>query len=261
MGICALCRGDTKDVGPLRMSHIIPRFLLMKTKHKGRALYVHTGPEKFEISQEDWTEELLCDGCEARMKSHEDYLNQVLFLRRGLKVSAVGKRLSIVHADADRVHMALISILWRSAISTRREFYKVFLPVFYAEQMRQWLLNDIKPSIWRLMVATKIQEVRENKQRLPIVLIPFMRKRTPEPPWDYVFICGGFCFTFSMPSPFLQQPEAILPGGDRIRIPAVEITDIPEAKEMYDQIHMDNFPPKVRVEIERVKAQYKKTRK
>lgn len=79
---CKLCQRTVAEVGPLQQSHVIPHFILKKSKSSGKALSFQMDDLRYRLIQDDWKEPMLCGKCEHLIKKHEDFLQEVLYQKK-----------------------------------------------------------------------------------------------------------------------------------------------------------------------------------
>jgi hypothetical protein len=235
---------DTNEVGPLQNSHIIPRFILLKSKDLGQALHYSSDDKSYEISQEDWTEYLFCKPCEHRFKQYEDFIQDVLYLRRRTRNLGRWNNTTVVHASNDALALALLTILWRAATTSNQFFHRIQLPEILISEIRAWILMKAAPR-WRHVVGIQIKEIKGNDDLTLTPLIePFMRREKDEDPIEYVFSYGGFLVTYSLPhkaGSIFGKSKALRPDSQLVRIPIVQVEQVKEFREIMSE--MIESPP------------------
>lgn len=251
-GICKLCLGEVSNVGQLCKSHIIPRFILLKSKSKktGRALSFKGSDKKFDLSQEDWKELMLCKNCEHLMKAwYEDFINETLFLRRKKPAIYDGPERALLSADSNHLALALLSIFWRAIVSKHPAFIWAAVPQYVTDELRTWIFTKHIPSTWHRLITIRVQELQDrNQRRISFLLSPFYRKQETIPQFDFVFICGGYCVTFSLPSlpdQIFSRTKTLRPNSRIVRIEKTGYELIPELNRMVQAMLETRLPDNI----------------
>jgi len=245
---CKLCLKDVSEVGPLQQSHIIPRFILKKSKDKnGRALTFSVPNKKFAMSQEDWKERMLCKSCEHLMNvGYENVINETLFLRRKKPAIYDGPDRLLLSADSNHLALALLSIFWRATISNYPAFTRVLVPPYVTDELRLWIYTKRIPSTWHQLITIKVQELKDkNHNKTQLLVTPFDRSSSEKKQFDFVFICGGFCMTFSLPplpNQLFSKTKTLRPQSRIVRIEKIWYETVPELKIMVDIMLAEKRP-------------------
>lgn len=71
MKTCPICKLSVEKFN--QQGHVLPRFLVKKTKNGGRNVQVHKGKGIHERAQSDRKGYLWCDQCELQFKSYDDF--------------------------------------------------------------------------------------------------------------------------------------------------------------------------------------------
>ena len=230
---CKLCLGENSVVGNLRKSHIVPRFMLLKSKDRknGKSIvYSGRGPSK--ISQFDWKEYMLCGSCELVMKGHEDYLNQVFFTRKNCGEMWIKADHAIYLENNTKIFIAFATIFWRASISSLPEFKMVLVPDYVAETFRVWILNGSIEKGWDKSITLRVLNILfDNQTSAEFLHIPFVRREQELGCFQYVFVFGGLCCIFELP-PAQKKPTSfkffLKDWSNIFRVQRVHFTEIPE---------------------------------
>jgi hypothetical protein len=246
---CKLCLKSTQEVGPLKISHIIPRFILLMSKTAGRALTFSLPSGSYDVSQEDWKEPMLCSGCELVMKHLEDLINEVFFLRRKTAVRIDGPKEVVIATYSDRLALALISIFWRAAISSHPAYRLMLLPAYMTDEMRDWIRVGRMPTRWHALVEIKLEKVTFPEDvDLRCLIAPFHRDGSETRGFQFVFICGGYCWTFTIPparDQIFSRSGALRPASQSVRINKVRFSEIPELHMFFSTMQDKPVPQEV----------------
>lgn len=236
--LCRLCQRPTSQVGPIQQSHIIPRFILKMSRNNGKSVTFSLDKKEFAISQEDWKEQLLCTGCEKVMHGHEQLLNELLFLRRKKPVMFETADHTRLRARSDHVALGLVSVFWRAAISTHPAYVYPVLPDYMKDEMRSWLQAGRLPTNWFRLIEVKVQRIvfpgDDDGQLLPLIA-PFIRQPDERRSFEFVFVCGGYCWTFTIPpsgDQIFSRSKAIRPAALSVHVANVHFSKIPELEEL-----------------------------
>ena len=202
---CKLCLRNTEICGKLQNSHIIPRFIFRKTKGASGLSAVFTeSSNTLSFSQADWKQPLLCYECEQFLNdSYEKHLNEVLYLRRKTIKFYSGKERIILETSADKLALCLITIFWRAAISSLIEFKWAVAPEYVLEEMRVWIKTETILPSWDRLISIEIVEIVDDGGEIMHLLIPTdIRKNIDH--FDFIFVCGGYKITFTIPPTYKQ---------------------------------------------------------
>lgn len=235
---CKLCLRSSQEAGPIRRSHTVPRFLLQKSKDKnGKFVRFQRNANKVELAQGDWAEDMLCDECEHKIKSrYEDYLNEILFLRRKTLVMESGRRQTLLRGNTDRLALAAISIFWRATVARDPVFQLAVLPDYAKDELREWLLLGSMPRNWPDLITVGLQRLVNDDGRAIALFIPtFLREHVNQ--FEFVFACGGFMFSFFVPprpNQVYARTTAIKPRSHIIRIKNIDFMAVDEIREVIE---------------------------
>ncbi|HAK78355.1 MAG TPA: hypothetical protein DCM71_15945 [Runella sp.] len=157
-GICKLCLKEKKL---LKKSHIIPDFMYQKlygSEHKlevftNKSLEQNNSKDIKRPSSGEYESNILCQECDNRILSeYESYASKVLFtgnisnpqgnpiVKKYLSLDNV-RYAVLSNVDYRKFKLFLLSILWKSSISSRLFFREVNLN-HYEEVIRKMLLNN-----------------------------------------------------------------------------------------------------------------------
>lgn len=267
ISVCRLCSETTAEVGPLRKSHVIPRFILLKSKDGGRALEFDRNSKNFAITQTDWKEELMCESCEVRLKHFDDVINDVFFLMRRNKLIFERRHYIAVSAVAEDVALALVSVFWRAVISDHEAFTWTVLPSYMEEAMRTWILNKELEPKWNRLIEIRSQLLLlpgSESKSADILIRPFVRQKPNS--FEFVFICGGYCWTFVIPP---EQGAGILgksdgrirPGTRTLRIGKLPMLDVPELRDAIKDMLSTPMPSHIQAALEQMNARGSRRRR
>ena len=191
---CALCLRDL----PLCESHIIPEFMykqLYDDKHKMWKFSTNSDTRTTRIPKGIY-EKLLCRECEIRIGTWETYVSQVLNggVEVGYRVGPFGWDFSGV--DYRPFKLFQISILWRCAVSKRKEFSQVQLERKQKSELRQMLMTENPGS--QLEYACLVLTSANHRDILDeLVMMPVCN--IDKGAGTCFLIMGGLCWGFFIP--------------------------------------------------------------
>ena len=123
--ICHLCDKNRE----LQNSHIIPEFVYKQLyDSKGRFHVLSTlecRPRPME--QKGIREKLLCSECEQQLSGYEKYAREILMGGVSFQAQHKGNLLYLSEIDYHKFKLFMLSILWRSSISTHALFSRINL--------------------------------------------------------------------------------------------------------------------------------------
>jgi hypothetical protein len=185
---CKLCQKDS----PLQNSHIIPEFVyrqLYDEKHRMHVLSSHEkSPRPYE--QKGLREKLLCRNCEARFSEYERYASTA-FDGKETETPLDGV-LIIKDVDYNKFKLFLLSILWRSSVSSLDFFSQVSLGP-HENKIREMILsNDPGPSDKYGVIPFAL--IDDSTIRSDLIMQPSRTKLYGHV--GYRFIFGGFMWAF-----------------------------------------------------------------
>ena len=234
MTYCKLCILPSQEVGPIRRSHTIPKFLLKKSKDRsGRFVSFQQDTNRVDLAQGDWAEAMLCDGCECKIKTrYEDFINEILFLRRKTIVLENGKHHTLLRGSTDRLALSVMSIFWRATVADDPAFRLAVLPDYARDELRKWVLSGSLPRNWTNLITVGIQRLINDEGKTVALFMPtFVRDHANQ--FEFVFACGGFIFSFFVPprpDQVYARNTAIKPLSHTIRIKNVNFLAVEEIR-------------------------------
>ena len=228
---CALCLTP----GPLRESHIIPNayFRAMKRQRSGQLITFNTIPgEPASLSNESWSEPMLCECCERRFSKLETKCI------RSLRVTAIDIQQRC--KDGTSLHQYnfatfsrfLASIFWRAAVSYQKAFAAVAIPSSLAESIRLNLLNGVIPV--HPYISCQISKIVDGSGRIAttqfehLALSPQVKLLNGTA--RYTFIFAGYVVRYYVPScpQRYRRQLGFVRSQTNLFIPAVFMKSIPE---------------------------------
>lgn len=153
---CRLCL----QRGSLCVSHVIPNayFRAMKRQANGRLVAFSNDPDRpTEMSQESWSEELLCSDCEGRIGRWEKPMIEKL-RKAGKMFGTDPDHEVILPIDYSALRLFLLSIVWRASVSSLIQYRPSSLAPPLRESLRISLLQaqaprpDLVPTVIRKLV-------------------------------------------------------------------------------------------------------------
>ena len=230
IGLCPLCLKP----GELRVSHIIPNAYFRKMKHEraGKLVSFNSLPQtSVRLSNESWSEEMLCATCEGIFSKLETKC--IVSLRKTAREieekSAYG---SLLHSFNFKIlQHFLLSILWRAAQSKTEPFAQVILPSEVAEDIRIALLDQ---SSSKKIVHIQVSKLHDESRQIAatrfedMALSPFSKVYGQT--LCFTFIFAGYMIKFFfpyIPTKYRRQLGWIRPGP-KLFVPTVAMTSIPE---------------------------------
>jgi len=189
--LCRLCQLPNE----LRKSHIIPEFLYRPGyDEKGRLkeLVVSTGRKKY--LQKGFRERLLCDGCEDTIGKYEKYFADFWYQTDPIPDPVVDDALSL-SIRYPEFKLFLLSILWRSSISTLEPFEAVALGPF-EDEVRRMLLDGSPGPDTRFQIFGVVYLTPSTRKPCHDVIMPPRRARGPRGTIAYQFIFGAVGWFF-----------------------------------------------------------------
>lgn len=205
-GICRLC-GQSLPL--IKQSHIIPDFMYKGIGDEKNRIYIlplKGSKRKVKVVQTGYFEKhILCKDCDNnKIGSLERALSIMLFGGLGEKVPRI-KALHVANGvdtilvenfDYNKVKLALLSILWRSHISTNPFFQKIDID-FCFEHIRGALLGNAAPEedVFRISILA----VKKSTDLVRLVIDPAVLKND-NGYYAFFFINGFFYFFDLVPS-------------------------------------------------------------
>ena len=153
---CRLCLQQ----GTLCVSHVIPNayFKAMKRQANGKLVAFSDDPDRpTEMSQESWSEELLCSACEGWIGKWETLMIEKLRKAGKLFATDPDREVSLA-IDHNVLRLFLLSIVWRASVSSLIQYRPASLDPTLRECIRISLLQarapkpDVLPTVIRKLV-------------------------------------------------------------------------------------------------------------
>lgn len=158
IGNCALCKEDKN----LCKSHIIPKsiFRQLRKEDSGKSIQINSNGNT-EITQNDFSEYLLCLECEQIIKKYESY--GIPFFRRGEGDNYLKKISGVTFKEIDYslIKQYLVSLIWRMSVANSMTFQDIKLSKKIQEKTRISLLKN-KP-LGCFILACKIKKLRDDR--------------------------------------------------------------------------------------------------
>lgn len=229
---CKLCLKPAKEVGGLRQSHIIPRFMLLAAKENGLSIIFNKNKSEPRKGQFDWKEEMLCTGCEGIVKKYEDYLHLLLHNRKRPKLLHEDGRCEIFHGSNNMVALGLISIFWRACHSKLPEFRCALLPDYLMEDFRKYIIKNEVPINWDKNLSIKIVKlINPNGKTFRAVMAP--KFRLSEESCEFIFVASEYFFSVAFTERTSNSGRYFLTQGSHIvRVLKMPFILLPELAEI-----------------------------
>lgn len=229
---CRLCLRSEGIAGKLQNSHVIPRFLIAKSKTRGRAIHFNATSKKIRETQEDWKEPLLCYDCEQFLSvSYENFLNDVLFLRRKVKSIYEDESNIVLRASHDRLALSLLSIFWRAAEASSEIFKLIAIPEYMREELRIWVYGNSMHKNWDKFVTIRVMRFKRfGDVDLPLLVSPYFHKNIKDECFDFIFLFGGFGVILKIPPSknfFPRRDKSLWSSGTIVRISKINFSEVP----------------------------------
>ncbi|MDD5290611.1 MAG: hypothetical protein PHZ04_00670 [Patescibacteria group bacterium] len=226
-GQCKLCL----QIKPLcKTSHIIPDFMYKGLYDVGHILYkVPTSDlsKEEKLPSGEYEPNLLCEDCENKIGKLESYACDILYsdeeVKRGRLYRENQKNQNNVGytfckgVDYKKFKLFLLSILWKSSISSRDFFKDVKLGV-YEEAIREMILNEDPkdPKDYPCVISTYLN----HKNKYPSDLIGQPLRIKDNLGTRYSFLIGGvhYFYFVSKLTQLSWISEAILNEENKMRI-------------------------------------------
>lgn len=155
IGTCLL----TGHVGPFAQSHLIPRFLADKALGQAHRIQFGFG-SKPQLKFNSWVDDGICTAVgEARLRDIDTAAAKII-RQHGLtwrhyplsdraerhKVGDDFELITIPDVDTSALRLFFLSLLWRSAVSTRFEFAEISLDAASNEYLRKVVAGEEEPA-------------------------------------------------------------------------------------------------------------------
>lgn len=198
---CKLCGNSS----PLKKSHIVPEFVfkpLYDEKHRMHVLSVRE-PKPRPFRYKGLRERLLCGECEAKLSKYESYASTAF---NGKDTETPLDNVIIVKdIEYKQFKLFLLSILWRSSISSLEFFSEVSLGSHEDKVRRMILREDPGPSEKYGIILFAL--IDNNKIQADLIVQPSRARVYGQV--NYRFIFGGFMWVFfvsKQPAPSEVKP-------------------------------------------------------
>ena len=151
--VCALCREHRR----LCKSHIIPEFLYSTIYDETRRIHVRSGDVATPntVRQKGIWQHLLCQSCENKISRWERYADHVF--RGGwpeVTASRSGQVIWLTGLEYASMKLFLLSILWRSGVSTNRFFANIRLgPHIEVDRVPRRGVRVVSPGLAGLVLS------------------------------------------------------------------------------------------------------------
>lgn len=197
---CKLCLRSTKLCGALQRSHIIPRFIWMTVKDKGRYVSYSTVRGSAELGQSDWREEMLCFDCEQLISiKYESYLKEILYKNQKEKLLVKSEGCFVMGGiESNRLSVALLSILWRCLVTGVVEFDHIKLPDSFCDFIRVAVFTEGSAAAWQDVVRVRVVKIRDLSQgvRASFLWSGLLRRNDSKSAIEIVLVLGSYCVFF-----------------------------------------------------------------
>lgn len=231
-GLCPLCVTE----GDLRESHVIPNayFRAMKNQRAGGQLISFNSlpHDKVRLSNESWSEAMLCGPCEGNLSKLETRC--IVSLRRtATKIEeSAGDGTLLYSYEFGVLSRFLLSVLWRAAVSKQEPFAQVTLAPQLHEDIRSTLMNE-NATVTKL-VSCQIKKIRDGSRRISptkyegIAISPVATFRGGTV--KFVFIFAGYLVNYFIPYVHAKSRRQLgfVKPGRQLFVPTVNMKDIPE---------------------------------
>ena len=169
---CKLCLNEFNEN---IKNHVIPKFIIkeLKGKSKGEKFtkFNVTKKRKTNVPDEFYEVGILCSKCENKISKFENYLREILFEKIDpLSNGGEESNLKVLQkVDTEKYKIGLLSILWRSSVTSHPFFKSVDLGVKHSEVIREILLEENLSNKTSYIVITSFtNNLNEHSGILPI---------------------------------------------------------------------------------------------
>ncbi len=192
--ICRLCQQDLE----LRNSHIVPESLwssIYNEKHQALPMTIENN--KLKIIQKGFREKLLCQSCETKLSRWENSLKKHLvdlgkLTSDFLEINRMNDNLiRVKNIEYKFFKLAILSILWRMSLSTRKEFSDYQLGP-YEEIIRNILLAEA--NVLEEHFPLFVYRYEMDKVFYPDIMMYFPHRKFDRIYTIYQFIIWGHLF-------------------------------------------------------------------
>lgn len=234
---CKLCLQDKT----LCNSHIIPEFFYRSTYNDKHFMAGLTkGRSKVDYLPKGQYEKLLCADCETFLNvEYETYFDNLWYRNKTLPTNFNGKVFTVSNIDYSKFKLCLLSILWRTSISSRAVFAMVKLPQKHEEQIRQMLRKKdpgeefLYPIFASLLLSPDTTKVLDS-----LIVSPTMEKFENKQVCTFVF--GGCYWLFVIDEQPPINSVAVSSGGD-LNFPVHDILEVKPIVSFFDGMEKDSI--------------------
>lgn len=192
--ICRLCDKEKE----LQNSHIIPEFVYKQLyDNKGRFHVLSTLKQKPRpLEQKGIREKLLCKDCEQQLSIYEKYAREILMGGESFQFERHGKLIRLSDLNYHKFKLFLLSILWRSSVSSHILFSRVKLGK-HENKIKKLIQNNNpgKPLDYPCIIFGL-----NSKDNIHANLIDQPRRFHTEGHITYRFIFSGFVWVYYVSS-------------------------------------------------------------
>jgi hypothetical protein len=234
---CALCLSQK----PLRDSHIVPEFMYREFiygKHAG------SNPKFWGISRDAFDsvrtygkgirEKLLCGDCESKFSVFETYAADFF---KGEIQPAIndGILLQFENLEYKKLKLFFMSLLWRFAVTSLKEFEGAKIIDKHKEKLRK-MLYDKNPGKSEEYPCHITIVTHGGKHLNDFIMPPMLAKYEAHHIWQ--FVVGGFLFGFYVSShaPTNILSKKFLTESGKLILHSQELRDIPPLYEFCTEI-------------------------
>lgn len=230
---CALCGAPTK----LCRSHILPEFLFKSMYDDKNRLHLASAlPDlPHRMSQSGFWQRLLCGSCESRISLWERYAERLLSGAIAPTARIEGRVLMLSGIDYQPMKLFLMSILWRSSVTSHRFFAHVSLGP-HDERLRLMLLHD-DPGDPRDYPCFASVLMHEGGPSGDVIVEPTRTKVFNRNGYRFVF--GGHVWAFLVASDynFPHVPAWFLQRDGTMPLLLGELTEAKFITELMERVH------------------------
>jgi hypothetical protein len=185
-------------------------------------------------------EYLLCANCDAFLNiEYETYFSNLWYEKGVLPTNFEGEIFAVSGIDYSKFKLCLLSILWRSSISSREVFSLVSLPQKHEERIRQMLLEKDPGNDYLYQIfATLILSPGTDKVFDSLIASPMMDEFDKKLVCTFVF--GGCYWLFVIDENPLINSLAISSDG-HIQFPVHDLRNIKPIVSFLDDIEKANL--------------------
>lgn len=227
---CHLCHEPAELVN----SHVIPEFLYRPGyDEKGRLLKIEGSTGRKNMIQKGLREPLLCVSCERRLGVFEKYFADFWYQTNPLPNPVFEDHVSLSVRYGD-FKLFLLSILWRSSISTLEQFSPVKLGPF-EKTLRQMLLAADPGTQQEFPIIGSVYLIPTTRTPCHGTIMPPGKSRGPKGSSVYSFVFGGvgwFFYITRQHLPDISRASVSLDGN--ITLAVNDLTENRWINEIFD---------------------------